>query len=124
MKTLNIITVAFVSAVGLAAISTPASACATSTWTKTSGNSYADTIKGRDCGGNMSVRMTGGFGDTGWIPMYKNGSTNFKAQYGDGQVLTDISMKTNGGTMSAYFVHKASGGQHSTTKGKYVLTGF
>ena len=71
----------------------------------------------------MSVRMTGGFGDTGWLPMYKNGSSNFKAQYGDGTVLTDINMNTNGTTMSANFVHKAAGGVTSNTHGSYHLTG-
>lgn len=123
MKTSNIAIAAFAAAVSVLALTSNASACTTSTWTKTSGNSFADTIKGRDCGGNMSVRMSGGFGDTGWIPMYKNGSSDFKAQYGDGQVLTDIHMKVNGNAMTGSFHHKAATGT-SFTKGSYLLTGF
>lgn len=124
MKTLNFTIVGLAAAISLTSISSSANACATTTWKKTSGNSLASTIRGRDCGGNMSVRMTGIFGDTGWLPLYKNGATNYKAQYGDGQVLTDISMKTSGSAMSAYFVHKAAGGATSNTQGQYVLTGF
>ncbi|MCP4406570.1 MAG: hypothetical protein GY807_02185 [Gammaproteobacteria bacterium] len=121
MKTLRIVFTVLAGAMTIA--TTPVRACDTSTWTKTSGNSFADKIKGRDCAGTMSVRMMGGFGDTGWMPMYKNGTSNFKAQYGDGKVLTDINMKTNGATMSAIFVHRADGGQISTTQGTYLLTG-
>lgn len=123
MKPLNILATALLAGLGLAALAAPASACINSTWKKVSGNSFADTIKGRDCGGSMSVRMTGGFGDTGWIPMYKNGATNFMAQYGDGQVLTDIHMKLNGATMTGSFHHKAANGT-STTHGTYHLTSF
>lgn len=123
MKKLGFTTSTLATAVIFAAFTIPASACITSTWTKTSGNSFAQVITGRDCGGNLSVRMTGGFGDTGWFPMYKNGTSNFKAQWGDGQVLTDIDMKVNGNTMSANFVHRASGGQVTNSQGSYLLTG-
>lgn len=106
--------------IAFAALTTPASACVVSNWTKTGGNSLASTIKGRDCGGNYSVRLIGIVGDTGWLPMYKNGMSNFTAQYGDGKVLTDISMQTNGGSMSVNFVHKAATGQ-TYTQGNYHL---
>ncbi len=122
MKTANLSIAACAAAISVLALTANASACVNSTWTKVSGSSFADTIKGRDCGGNMSVRMSGGFGDTGWIPMYKNGSSNFKAQYGDGKVLTDIHLKVNGNTMTGSFQHKAANGT-SFTKGSYLLTG-
>ena len=109
-------------AVGMISFSTPAHACTTSTWSKLSGNSLASTIRGRDCSGTMSVRLIGIIGDTGWLPMYKNGSSNFTAQYGDGTVLTDIKMVTNGATMNVNFVHKAATGQ-TYTQGAYHLTG-
>lgn len=120
MKKFSVIIAALVGVINIAALVNPASACTISNWTKISGNSFADTIKGRDCGGTMSVRMTGGFGDTGWIPMYKNGTSDFKAQYGDGQVLTDIHLKVNGVKMTGSFHHKAATGT-SFTKGKYHL---
>ena len=123
MKTLNLALAAAVSLTTLGLLITSASACQTSTWTKTNGNSFAAIIKGRDCGGNMTVRMTGGFGDTGWMPMFKNGASHFRAQYGDGQVLTDINMMINGANMNANFHHKSATGT-SNTQGSYHLTSF
>jgi len=123
MKSFHLITAALVSAISLAALTAPASACVISKWKKVSGDSLAKTIKGRDCAGTMSVRMTGGFGDTGWLPMYKNGSSDFKAQYGDGKVLTDIHLKVNGASMTGAFNHKAASGT-SFTKGTYKLKVF
>ncbi len=120
MKSSSAIITALAGAIGLALMAAPASACITSNWTKISGNSFADTIKGRDCGGTMSVRLSGGFGDTGWIPVYKNGTSDFRAQYGDGRVLTDIHLKVNGATMTGSFHHRAATGT-SFTKGKYHL---
>lgn len=107
----------------LSSTSGAASACATTTWTKTSGTSLAATIRGRDCGGTYSVRFINPGGDTGWVPMFKNGSSDYRAQWGDGQVLTDINMKVNGANMSAKFFHKSANGT-STTQGTYQLTGF
>lgn len=123
MRIVKIILAVTLSLSAVSIITSSAHACQLSTWTKTSGNSFAATIRGRDCNGNMSVRMTGGFGDTGWLPMYKNGNSNFRAQYGDGQVLTDINMQVTGGTMNAYFIHKSATGI-SNTQGSYHLTGF
>ncbi|MHA3914680.1 hypothetical protein [Halovulum sp. GXIMD14793] len=122
MQYFNTLRTALISAFAFAAIASPASACVTSVWTKTGGDSFAEKIEGKDCGGTMSVRMTGGFGDTGWIPMFKNGTSDFMAQYGDGRVLTDIHMKVDGLTMKGSFHHKAATGA-TTTQGTYVLTG-
>ncbi len=123
MNKFNLMMSALAGAISIAALTAPASACVISKWKKVSGDSLANKIKGRDCGGTMSVRMTGGFGDTGWIPMYKNGSSDFKAQYGDGKVLTDINLKVNGTTMTGSFHHKAANG-NSFTKGTYHLKVF
>lgn len=123
MKTINYVMSVFISATSLAIASTPASACTTTTWKKISGNSFADTVRGKDCGGTMTARFTGGFGDTGWIPLFKNGSSNYVAQWGDGQVLTDIRMKTNGDKMTGNFTHRAANNSVSYTKGTYQLVG-
>lgn len=123
MKLISLLVAGFVGASVVVSTTVSAQACNTTTWKKTGGNSFADTVRGRDCGGTMSVRFKGGFGDTGWIPMYKNGFSDFRAQWGDGQVLTDINMKVTGNTMHANFLHKAATGT-STTSGNYVLTGF
>lgn len=123
MKPKNTFKMALLSGLAIAALALPASACTNSIWKKIAGNSLADTIEGRDCSGTMSVRMTGVFGDTGWIPMYKNGTADFFAQYGDGQVLTDIHMKVDGVSMTGIFQHRDATGSQ-TTEGTYVLNGF
>lgn len=102
-------------------IGTPANAaCVNSGWQKTSGNSLADTIRGRQCGANMSVRLTG-IVDTGWIAMHNSGPGSLSATFVDNNVSTAITMLVNGKNMNVFFTHTANNGAVTSTQGHYVL---
>lgn len=94
-------------------------ACVNSERTKTSGNSFASTIMGRQCGANMSVRFQGAV-NTGWLAMH-GVPGNLSATYVDNNVTTNIKMQTNGNTMHVNFIHTDNNGATSLTQGNYIL---
>ncbi len=108
----------------LSAVAAPANAaCVNSVWSKTSGNSLASTINGRQCGQNMSVRMSGVV-NTGWLSMYKTGPNSLRATFVDNNVTTKINMQTSGTTMFVQFQHQGNNGAGSVTTGNYKLMSY
>ena len=103
------------------ALTTPASAaCTNSQWTKISGDGLANTIKGRLCGQNMSVRLIG-IVDTGWLAMKNSSIGRFAATFVDANVTTKIDMQTKLNTMTVKFTHEANDGAVSSSQSDYKL---
>jgi len=103
---------------------TPAqAACKNSVWIKSMGNGLANTIKGRDCNGNLSVRMLG-IVDTGWITMQVTGLNTLGATYVDNNVTTKIKMLTSGNAMNVIFEHIDNNGAVSFTQANYSLSSY
>lgn len=122
MKTSKLTLVAIAgSFIALTSMTTSASACQVSTWNKTSGSSLVGIINGRDCGGSYSARFIGFGIDSGWVPMYKNGMNSYKAEFGNGQALSQVTMNTNGATMSTYQKITSASGAF-TGQASYHLT--
>ena len=121
MKNLQFATLFAAAAIVATAMATPAyAACTNSQWTKISGDGLANTIKGRLCGNNMSVKLTG-IVDTGWIAMNNTGIGRFGATYVDDNVTTKIDMQTKLTAMTVKFTHEANDGAVSTTQSDYKL---
>ena len=126
MNKFHILSTAVVSGIiAFSALTTTASAaCKNSVWSKTSGTSFASTIKGRDCGGNLSARFIGPAGNTGWVSMKSAGANKFRATFVDANITTKIRMKTFGSSMNVLFKHYENSGNTSTTKGTYNLISY
>lgn len=124
MKSSNLLIATVVgSIVTIAATATPANAnCTKSTWKKIAGDSFAQTIKGRDCGSTMSARFSGPAGNTGWLDMKHYLEDRLRADFYDGNITTKAVMKATGGFMTVTFDHQDATGLQSQTKGTYILT--
>jgi hypothetical protein len=108
--------------IAFASTATPANAnCTKSTWIKTSGDSLAYKIKGRDCGGVYSVKFSGPAGETGWLDMSDKVEGAHRAFYDDGNVATEAVMDNQGMFMETVFLHMDLNGAFSMTKGTYFL---
>ena len=120
----NLFKFALAGAIAISAMSVTSVAnanCLNSKWSKVSGNSYAQTIYGRQCGANKSVKFAGVV-NTGWIAMF-GGANQFSATFVDNNITTNITMQTNGNTMHVNFVHVDNNGATSLTQGNYQLIG-
>ena len=104
-----------------AAIAPASAACKLSVWSKTSGDSFADSIEGRDCNGKLSVRFSGTVGSTNWLAMHRTGLNKLRTTFVDAHITTKVRMKTNVSKMSVAFKHKESSGTKSKTYGTYEL---
>lgn len=111
--------------VAMSALAAPAqAACQNSVWSKIGGTSFASTIKGRQCGSNMAVRMSGSFGNTGWLSMQNGGSNKLRATFVDNNITTKIKMTLLGQQMVVHFEHIANDGAVSFTSGDYNLVSY
>lgn len=110
------------SVVVIATLSSTAHAgCINSVWQKVSGNAVFETIRGRDCNGNLSVRFQTGVGDTGWVEM-RRGNVNFlHATLVDNIFTTKVTMKPVGTVMWAFFKEEETSGSINNSQAQYTL---
>lgn len=125
MKTLLKMTFAISTLIAIPMTTMPANAaCVNSVWQKTSGNSLASTINGRQCGQNMAVKLNGATGNTGWLNMTRVGPTSLRATYVDNTNTTKINMETSGTKMFVQFQHQGNNGTGALTNGSYNLVSY